>query len=128
MDTIIFAYTRKEALEDGEQVAIWDDAFLKRISLDKYKYPIFVTRAVWSLIERAVAAENEHNDLGGVWWDILWMSQSNIISRPDPATVEFQVKITGAGDRQWYTLIAQCGPMDMDDPAPVVTIMFPEDM
>jgi hypothetical protein len=125
-DDVIYAYTRKQALEDGVQVDANTGDFAE-VTRQHYKYPVYMTRTIFDLVERAV--ENKHfwNDYKGVWHDILWMSR--VYSRRiDEQTREFIVIIKGAGRKSKYTLVAQCGPMDIDDPQPVVTIMMPDEL
>jgi len=66
------------------------------VSKQHYKFPIYMTRGVYNLIEKAVKNERWANDWKGVWHDILWMSK--VMKRNiDERTVEFQVIIHGAG-------------------------------
>ena len=125
MDEIIHSYSRKQALEDGFQVDANIGDFAE-VTRQHYKWPVFMTRAVFDLIEMAVNNPRWGNDYKGVWHDILWMSR--VMKRDiDERTVEFQVIIRGVGKRSKYTMIAQSGPMDIDDARPVITIMFPEE-
>lgn len=45
----------------------------------------------------------------------------------DWQTIKFEVIITGTGQRKYHTLLVQCGPIDIDDPSPAITIMLPEE-
>lgn len=121
---VVYAYTRKQAIEDGFQVLL-DSQLTKEAG---YKYPVYLTHSVWTLVEMAVNNKKCHNDLQGVLWDILWMSIRNHTRKFDNSTYEFVVIITGTGRKRNHSLIVQCGPTDIDDPAPVITIMLPEDM
>ncbi|MGD8405313.1 MAG: hypothetical protein PVJ21_16755 [Anaerolineales bacterium] len=122
-DDIIHTYSRKEALEDGFQVDANIGEFAE-VTKQHHKFPVYMTRGVYELIERAVKNERWANDWKGVWHDILWMNR--VMKRYiDESTVEFQVIIRGAGRKQKYTMIAQVGPMDIDDPSPAVTISLP---
>jgi hypothetical protein len=120
---LISVYTRAQAIEDGVLVdATISD--LAEVSRQHYKYPIAMTSEVFTIMQRSVKNRRYCNDYRGVWHDILWMSKRNVISRPDPTTVLFTVKITGAGRRQLYTFKMVCGPGD--DSSPVLTLMLPE--
>jgi hypothetical protein len=122
-DDIIHTYSRKEALEDGFQVDANIGEFAE-VTKQHYKFPVYMTRGVYELIEQAVKNERWANDWKGVWHDILWMSR--VMKRYiDESTVEFQVIIRGAGRKTKYTMIAQVGPMDIDDPSPAITISLP---
>ncbi len=122
----IYAYTRAQAIKDGYQMLLTDkDAqAVKEIG---YKYPVYLTTTVIDLMNRAVKNDRWANDWDGILWDILWMSRRD--SRPvNDYTSKFQVIINGAGRQKYYDLIIQCGPTDIDNPAPALTIMFPEEM
>lgn len=124
-DDIVYSYTRRQALEDGEQIDASSGVLLE-ISRQHYKYPVYLTRSVWDLICQAVASPEHLNDLGGVFHDILWMSRHG--QSLDEATTRFKVIITGTGRRRYHTMIAQCGAIDIDNPAPCITLMLPEDL
>ena len=51
---VISAYTRKEALVDGEQICLSEQC---PEGCAMYKYPVYATRAVWTLIQEAVSDE-----------------------------------------------------------------------
>ena len=125
---IVYSYTRKQALEDGEQVLLEGElGEMARSRPIGYKYPVYLTRSVWALVEMAASNKKHCNDVKGVIWDILWMSRT--YCRPlDPMTTEFRLTITGTGRRRLHTLIIQCGPTDIDDPAPCLTVMHPSEM
>ena len=119
----IYAYTRRNAMEDGQQIKLTDDyAALAREA--GWKYPVYLTSGVWGLIEAAVASERYCNDFTGVLWDILCMARFGKDVSTD--TRAFRVIITGTGQRE-HLLYAQVGPTDMDDPMPAITIMLPEE-
>jgi len=40
--------------------------------------------------------------------------------------IHFKVIITGAGKNKYWTFKAECGPMDIDDPRPSITIVLPD--
>ena len=80
-----------------------------------YKFPVACTSSVWALVEKA--GENQ-DSLGGIVWDLCYMSVQAPISRPDPSTVIFKVII---GYRT-HTLKAVCGPSD--DMTPCISLML----
>jgi hypothetical protein len=124
-DEIIYMYTRKQAIEDGEQVDA-NSGELGRISSAHFKYPVFMTASVYNMIEIAVNNERFANSWTGIWHDILSMSKHHYRTI-DESSRSFQVLIRGTGRRSLHILVASVGPMDFDDPRPVVTIMTPED-
>jgi len=122
---VIFTYTRQQAIEDGCQMLLTDEhAEIARQA--GWKYPVYLTAGVTSLIEQAVASERHCNDYNGVLWDILWMSRFGKDIAPD--TRIFDVIITGAGRKRTHQLYMQVGATDFNDPTPALTIMLPEDL
>ncbi len=124
---IIFTYTRKEAIADNEQTCISE---LYPSDCRVFKYPVYFTRRVMSLLE------NSH-DPGVIVWDICYMSvKSPSRIELSPSTVKFSVIIENAEIKPdfvedgcpCYTLICQVGATDFDDPADAVTVMFPEEI
>lgn len=113
---IIYAYTRQEALADGEQVLVNSN-----ISREAgYKYPVYLTRSVHDLIVRSAENKRTATDYEGVLWDILWMSKFQ-------KKGFFTVIILGVGRKRNHVLFVEVGPQDIYDPTPVVTIMTPSD-
>ena len=121
MTDIIYAYTRKQAVEDGEQVDVSTTAAEAGI-----RFPVFLTRRVYD--KYVTVPENvSFQDEAGRLWDIVWM-------------LRFAIKrLSGGGDRITYSLhvandnrrarlvqlVATCGPLDMDDAQPAIPIMMP---
>jgi hypothetical protein len=121
---VIYAYTRKQAIEDGYQVLL-TDYHAKLARQAGWKYPVYLTRGVWDLIEEAVEAKKHYNDMNGVLWNILYMARfGNDITEDTRA---FTVIITGTGRKRNHLFYVQVGPRDIDDPTPAITIMLPED-
>lgn len=79
--------------------------------------PIYMTRAVFDLIERAVNNPKWLNDWRGVWHDILWMSR--MYHPTSETTTHFYCIVKGAGRKSKYAFTAECGPTDIDNPAPL---------
>ncbi len=121
---IICAFTRAQAIQDGYQMKLEDE--MAAMASKLYKYPVYLTIGVVDLIEQAIASKKHCNDWQGVLWDILWMSL-NANQVINEQTRRFTVKITGTRiGYDNFTMLIQCGPTDIDDPAPAMTIMLPE--
>ena len=121
---VIYAYTRKQAIADGYQVLLTGDyAGLARDI--GWKYPVYLTRGVWDLAEQAAASETDENDLSGVLWDILMVARFGEEITDD--TRKFYVTLKTVGRHRRHLFYVQVGPTDIDDPAPAITIMMPED-
>ncbi len=123
---IIFTYSRKDAINDGEQTCVSN---LYPNDCRLYKYPIYFTKSVMGLI-------GDSKDPGCIVWDICYMSV-NSPSRKElnQATYQFGVIVENAFRKpdfvedgsNCYILIVQVGATDFDNPAPAVTIMFPDE-
>ena len=108
-DDIIHAYTRKEAIADGFQVDA-NIGDLAEVTRQHYKWPVFMSRHVFDLMEKAVNNPHWGNDYKGVWHDILYMSKVRYREINEVAR-KFEVIIRGAGKRQIYTMIAEVAAM-----------------
>ena len=126
---LVSAYTREDALQDGQQVDVSEDA-----QKAGFRFPVYMTRSAFA----------EAIETGGRWvydptgdgellelprgqsvpgrmQDVLFMLR--LASKRGGERLEFSVKVSG----RMVGLIAQCGPRDIDDPSPAITIMRPED-
>lgn len=124
-DDIIYSYTRKQAIEDGQQALIYDD--LRREA--GIKYPVYLTSGVIAKIQAAVDNKKHLNDWEGVLWDMFTMFKYYAKgARGD--TIRFRVIITGIGPgaKLYHDFIAQIGATDIDDPSPAITFMLPEEI
>jgi hypothetical protein len=119
----IYTYTRAQAIADGFQVEVTKTAAEAGI-----RFPVFLTRAVYDAyvtVPRGVTGQDEPGRL----WDIVWMVRFAIIrSRPgvDRLPVALYVRNDDVRSRL-VKLVATCGPVDIDDPAPAITVMLPDE-
>ena len=120
---VIFAYTRKQAVADGVQVDVTKTAQEAGI-----KFPMFLTRAVFDAYV-AVPPDVTAQDEAGRLWDVVWMTRFGILrARPGVDRVPVALYVRNDNRRaKLVKLIAQCGPMDIDDPAPAITVMMPDE-
>jgi hypothetical protein len=117
---VIHTYTRKEAIEDGGQVLV--EGELATIARRTYKYPMYMTRGVFELIETAVNNKKCHNDWNGVFKDLMITSRFCVVAANETCR-KFTCIITGTGRKKKHTFYLEVGAMDIDDPAPVMTLM-----
>ena len=120
---VIYAYTRAQAVADGVQVDVTKTAQEAGI-----KYPMFLTRTVWDAYV-TVPPDVAGQDEAGRLWDIVWMTRFAILrakSGHDRIPVALYFSRDGRKSRL-IKLIAQCGPLDMDDPQPAITVMLPDE-
>ena len=117
---VIYSYTRAQAVADGVQVEVTKTAQEAGI-----KFPMFLTRAVFDAYV-AVPEGVTGQDEAGRLWDVVWMTRFAIL-RAHGHTDRCPVALYVRNDNhraKLVKLIAQCGPLDMDDPAPAITVMM----
>jgi hypothetical protein len=121
MENVIYAYTRKQAVEDGEQVDVSTAAAEAGI-----RFPVFLTRRVFDAYV-TVPPNVTGQDEAGRLWDIVWMLRSAIKSgRSDGDRIAYSLYVRNDNRRpQLVKLVAACGAMDMDAPEPAITVMLP---
>jgi hypothetical protein len=120
---VIYSYTRAQAVADGVQVEVTKTAQEAGI-----KFPMFLTRAVFDnyvAVPEGVTGQDE----AGRLWDVVWLTRFAIIrARPGVDRLPVALYIRNDNHRaKLVKLIATCGPLDMDDPQPAITVMMPEE-
>ena len=120
---IIYAYTRAQAVADGFQVEVTKTAQEAGI-----KFPVFLTRAVYDAFV-TVPPEVTGQDEAGRLWDVVWMLRFAIRKAvPGQNRLPFALYVRNDNHRaKLVKLIATCGPLDMDDPQPAITVMMPDE-
>jgi hypothetical protein len=119
----IYAYTRSQAVADGCQVEVTKSAQEAGI-----KFPVFLTRSVFDAYV-AVPSGVIGQDEAGRLWDVVWMLRFAIL-RSAAGCERLPVALYVRNDNQkskLVKLIAACGPLDMDDPQPAITVMLPDE-
>ena len=120
---VIYAYTRAQAVADGVQVDVTKTAQEAGI-----KFPMFLTRTVFDAYV-AVPPDVTGQDEAGRLWDVVWMTRFGIL-RARPGISRIPVALYVRNDNRaarLVKLIATCGPLDMDDPQPAITVMMPDE-
>ena len=120
---VIYSYTRKQAVADGVQVDVTKTAQEAGI-----RFPVFLTRAVFDAyvtVPDGVTCQDE----AGRLWDVLWMTRFAILrARPGVDRIPVALYVRNDNHRaKLVKLIAQCGPLDIDDPQPAITILMPDE-
>jgi hypothetical protein len=120
---VIFAYTRSQAVADGEQVEV-----SRRASEAGIRFPVFLTRGVYEQFV-TVPEGVEGQDETGRLWDILTMLRFAI--RGSRAGVDhLPVALYVRNDNRrarLVKLIATCGALDLDDPQLAITVMLSDE-
>jgi len=121
---IIYSYTRAQAVADGVQVEVSKTAAEAGIS-----FSVFLTRGVFDAYV-AVPPGVSCQDEAGRLWDIVWMLRFAILRARAGAQripVALYVRQSNHQRPQLIKLIATCGPLDLDDPQPAITMMLPDE-
>jgi hypothetical protein len=119
----IYTYTRKQALADGFQVDVTKTAQEAGI-----RFPFFVTRAVWDAYVTVPPGVTGQDEAGRLW-DLVWMTRVGIIhAKPGVDRIPVALYVRNDNHRsRLVKLIATCGPLDIDDPQPAITLMLPDE-
>jgi len=133
---IIASYTRAEAIADGFQVPILPE-IAKEAGII---FPVFFTLGVYDKYV-VVPDGMSHQDENARLWDILFMFAMQA-RKSNSAELKFQFccQLPDAGNWTRYekvcegnrllrevTLKALIGPLDLNDPSPAITILFPDE-
>jgi len=121
---VIYQYTRSQAIADGFQIEVTKTAQEAGI-----RFPVFITRGVY---EQCVAVPPgvTGQDEAGRLWDVVWMLRFAIIrSQPGTSrlTVALYVRNSETRPPRLTKLIATAGAVDIDDPAPAITVLLPDE-
>jgi hypothetical protein len=121
---VIYSYSRAQAVADGVQVEVTKTAHEAGI-----KFPVFITRGVFEQFV-AVPPNVTGQDEAGRLWDVVWMLRFAILRSRTGAwrvPVALYVRNSDTERASLVKLIAQIGPLDIDDPSPSITVMLPEE-
>jgi hypothetical protein len=122
-EDLIHAFSRKQAIEDGELVDV--SAMARKAGI---RFPVALTRAAWGrcvAVPPGVLCQDE----AGRLWDVLTMLR--LAARGpsgDASEVRFGVHVRNDNRERTPPLVrlkAMCGPGDRGEP--VVTVMLPDE-
>ena len=120
---VVFSYTRAQAIADGVQVEVTKTAREAGIT-----FPVFLTRTAFDAYVTVPPGVTGQDEAGRLW-DVLWMLRFAILrSRPGCDRIPVALYIRN-DDRaaKLVKLVATCGPLDLDDPQPAITVMLPDE-
>ena len=125
----VYTYTRSQAVADGLQVEVSKVAREAGIT-----FRVFLTRAVYDNYVTVPAGITGQDEAGRLW-DIVWMTRFAILkAQPGQngkcGSHRLPVALYVPNDNQCarlIKLIATCGPLDVNDPQPAITIMMPDE-
>lgn len=91
------------------------------------RFPVFLIRAAYAAyvaVPPGVAGQDE----AGRLWDILWMTKFAILrSRRGCDRLPVALYVRNDNRRRLVRLVAVCGPLDIDDQQPAITVMLPDE-
>ena len=109
----IYIYTRKQALNDGQQFCV-SELFSKiKTLLDIHFY---FTSSIWNLCPTQLDREQ-------FAWNICIKVIFNAQKNPEQSLIDLSNNI----NNKEHTVWAEIGATDIDNPQPAITVMFPEE-
>ena len=130
---IIFSYTRADALADGEQIHVTEyragEEIVPLAREAGFIIPVYLTRDVCeTYVKIPPGVECQHES--GRLWDVLFMCRFAIRgSNESGSRLSFKMLCRNDNHKpKEITLWAEVGPVDIDNPAPALTIMTQEDL
>jgi hypothetical protein len=120
---LIFAYTRSQAIADGYQIEVTKTA--KEAGI---KFPVFLTRTAFEAYVTVPPGVTGQDEAGRLW-DVIWMLRFAILrSAAGCERLPFALYVRNDNSKaKLVKLIAACGPLDLDDPQPAITVMLPDE-
>ena len=121
---IVHTYTRSQAIADGFQVEVSKVAQEAGII-----FPVFLTRAVYDNYVTVPAGVTGQDEAGRLW-DVVWMLRFGMRKAQSGQTrlpYALYVRNSDSHPARLIKLIAVCGPLDIDDPSPAITVMMPDE-
>jgi hypothetical protein len=116
----VYRYTRAQAIADGLQIEATQLAAEAGI-----RFPVFITRRAFDAFV-TVPLNVTGQDETGRLWDILWMLRF-ALAKAKPGQTRLPFGFFVRNDNRCprrVNLLATCGPLDVDDPRPAITIMM----
>lgn len=120
---VIYAYTRSQAVADGEQVEVSKQATEAGI-----RFPVFLTRRVYEQFVTVPEGVEGQDEMGRLW-DILTLLRFAVRrNRADIDRLPVALYVRNDNRRpRLVKLIATCGALDLDDPQSAITVMLPDE-
>lgn len=124
---VIYAYTRAQAIADGELVDV--SAMAKQSG---FKIPVAVTPTVWNqYIEWTGEDTNRQTsqDQSGRLWDVLWMLYVACKRSKDESYVSYELYVIPRDGRSKSPILTNLKSVigGGDEGEPVITIMLPNE-
>src|ERR1041385_8151700 len=120
---VIYSYTREQAVADGVQVEVTKTAQEAGI-----RFPVFLTRTVYDTYVTVPPGVSGQDEAGRLW-DIVWMLRFAVgKAESGRSRLPFALYVRNDNTRpRLVKLVATCGPLDIADPRPAITVMMPDE-
>ena len=121
---VVYQYTRSQAIADGFQIEITKTAEEAGI-----RFPVFITRGVYEQCVAVPPGVTGQDEAGRVW-DLVWLLCHAILrSKPGTSRLPFALYVRNSDKHpaRLTKLIATAGAVDVDDPAPAITVLLPDE-
>lgn len=123
-DTVIYSYSRKQALADGVQIEasqMADEA--------GFKHRVFLTESVYREYVRVPEGVTGQDEEGRLWDILTVLYQAIRNAQPGIHRLTFRLYVRNSDENpaELVILAAECGAMDFDDPVPAITVMLPDE-
>ena len=125
---VVFAYSRRQAIEDGVLVDVTETA-----REAGFRIPVALSRSVWDRLVALPEGYRGFQDEAGRLWDVLWMAHHYACRATNSDRVRMCVLVRDIRKdlrdsnrpprRHFPIVVIGAG----DDGRPAITIMFPED-
>jgi hypothetical protein len=122
--SVIFAYTRSQAVADGFQVEVTPTAREAGI-----RFPVFLTRTVFDAYVAVPEGVNGQDEAGRLW-DVVWMLRFAIRKAAAHGLVRVPFALYVRNDNRrpkLVKLVATCGAPDVDNSQTAITVMMPDE-
>lgn len=124
---VIYAYTRAQAIDDGELVDISETAREAGVGLQ-----VAVTHTVW---DRYISWEEPDTDRqsyqneSGRLWDVVWMLRMSMNSCRDKSSMLYRLRVIPRDGRSRKSVLIQLKAVihSGDEGEPVITVMLPSE-
>ena len=125
---VVFAYSRRQAIEDGVLVDVTEIA-----REAGFRIPVALSRSVWERLVALPEGYQGFQDEAGRLWDVLWMARHYALRASNSDRVRMCVLVrdirkdlrdSNRPPRRHFPIVAIGAG---DEGEPVITILWPED-